>query len=145
MALNLFEPMRVAHLTNSHLQWSYYFSGRGDFLVVYPFASGPDFMRALHTPTFDEYLGAMYAYDVYGMELLHGTQSGTATGRRPISTLVGPGGWSAMPPRSMSPMVSRAWWAPTSCSTSSMGRSAGNIDRLAGYGSSTIAAVSWGR
>ena len=67
MALNLFEPMRVAHLTNSHLQWSYYFSGRGDFLVVYPFASGPDFMRALHTPTFDEYLGAMYAYDASGM------------------------------------------------------------------------------
>ena len=67
MALNLFEPMRVAHLTNPQLRWSYYFSGRGDFLVVYPFATGRDFMQALQARSVDEYLGAMYAYDVYRM------------------------------------------------------------------------------
>lgn len=67
MALNLFEPMRVAHLTNPHLRWSYYFSGEGDFLVVYPFATGRDFMNALKARTFDEYLAAMYTYDVYLM------------------------------------------------------------------------------
>ena len=67
MALNLFEPMRMAHLTNPHLRWSYYFSGEGDFLVVYPFATGRDFMNALNARTFDEYLAAMYTYDVYLM------------------------------------------------------------------------------
>ena len=47
MALGLFEPMRLAHLTDPHLRWSYYFSARGDFLVVYPFASGRDFIQKL--------------------------------------------------------------------------------------------------
>ena len=144
MALGLFEPMRVAHLTNPHLRWSYYFSGRGDFLVVYPFASGADFMRALHTPTFDEYLGAMYAYDVYRM----------ATPARnpkrhsywtPTYLDAGGAGWMVS---HAAPVYVGRWFrghgrAPTSCSTSSMRRSAGSIDRRAGYGSSTIAAVSW--
>ncbi|MCW2242391.1 PAS domain S-box protein [Azospirillum canadense] len=39
-ALGLFEPMRLAHLTAPFLRRSYYVSGRGDFLVVYPYASG---------------------------------------------------------------------------------------------------------
>ena len=67
MALNLFEPMRVTHLTSPHLRWSYYFSGERDFLVVYPFATGRDFMSALNARSFDEYLDAMYTYDVYRM------------------------------------------------------------------------------
>ena len=64
-ALNLFEPMRIAHLASPHLRWSYYFSGKGDFLVVYPFASGRDFVRTLRSRSFDDYLAAIYAYDLY--------------------------------------------------------------------------------
>jgi PAS domain S-box-containing protein len=65
MALALFEPMRLAHLTAPHLRWSYYFSGRGDFLVVYPYATGRAFIQGLGLHSVDDYLAAMYAYDVY--------------------------------------------------------------------------------
>ena len=38
MALGLFTPMRLAHLTAPFLRWSYYFSARKDFMVLFPFA-----------------------------------------------------------------------------------------------------------
>ena len=68
-ALGLFEAMRGAHLTNPHLRWSYYFSEGGDFLVLFPFTTGEDFMRGLNAATWDDYLAAMYAYDVYRMAM----------------------------------------------------------------------------
>ncbi|HEX6012447.1 MAG TPA: hypothetical protein VFY87_11725, partial [Geminicoccaceae bacterium] len=65
MALGLFEPMRLAHLASPHLRRSYYFSARGDFLVVYPFASGRASARELGSRSFDDYLAAMYALYIY--------------------------------------------------------------------------------
>ena len=61
--------MRLARLTAPHLRWSYYFSGRGDFLVIYPYASGPAFIRGLGLHSVDDYLAAMYASDVYRLGL----------------------------------------------------------------------------
>ena len=69
MALGLFEPMHLAHLTAPHLRWSYYFSARGDFLTVYPYASGQGFIQKLGLDSVDDYLSAMYGYDVYRLSL----------------------------------------------------------------------------
>ena len=143
MALNLFEPMRLAHLTNSHLQWSYYFSGRGDFLVVYPFAAALTSCGRCTRRRSTNTSAPCTPTTSTAWLLLHGIRSGTATGRRPIRCWRGRVDGQPCRPGLCRRCASRAWWAPTSCSTSSMGRSAGSIDRLAGYGSSTIAAVCW--
>ena len=112
--------MRGAHLTNPHLRWSYYFSGSGDFLVVYPFASGRDFMQGAAVGD----LRRLPRRHVRLRRLPHGharprTRTDAASGRRSISTPAGRAGWSAMPHRSTSATASWAWSGPTSCSTSS--------------------------
>jgi hypothetical protein len=65
MALGLFEPMDLAHHTAPYLRWSYYFSARGDFLTIYPYAGEHAFIRAVGLGSVDEYLAAMHGYDVY--------------------------------------------------------------------------------
>src|SRR4051794_24420562 len=92
MALGLFEPMHLAHLTAPHLRWSYYFSARGDFLTVYPYAGGRDFIRRMGLHSVDEYIGAMYGYDVYRLSLptVNPDRSGYWT---PVYLDVGGAGW----------------------------------------------------
>src|SRR5690242_13563015 len=69
MALGLFNPMHLAHLTAPHLRWSYYFSGRGDFFVLYPYASARSFIQHMGLHSVEDYLAAMFAYDVYRLSL----------------------------------------------------------------------------
>src|SRR4051794_8213734 len=92
MALGLFEPMHLAHLTAPHLRWSYYFSARGDFLTVYPYASGRGFIQGLGLHSVDDYLSAMYGYDVYRLSLpaVNPDKTGYWT---PVYLDVGGAGW----------------------------------------------------
>ena len=43
-ALDMFAPMRMAHIAAPQLRWSYYFSAQGDFLTMFPFAPSTDFV-----------------------------------------------------------------------------------------------------
>jgi PAS domain S-box-containing protein len=92
MALGLFEPMHLAHLTAPHLRWSYYFSARGDFLTVYPYASGRDFIQGMGLHSVDEYISAMYGYDVYRLSLPAVNPAGTGYWT-PVYLDVGGAGW----------------------------------------------------
>ena len=38
-ALEMFAPMRLAHIAAPQLRWSYYLSAQGDFLTMFPFAT----------------------------------------------------------------------------------------------------------
>jgi PAS domain S-box-containing protein len=65
MALDLFEPMRLRHLATSYLQWSYYFSARGDLVTIFPFASYADLAAVTRPATVGELIAAWLAYDVF--------------------------------------------------------------------------------
>ena len=43
-ALDMFAPMRLAHIASPQLRWSYYFSAQGDLLTMFPFAPSADFV-----------------------------------------------------------------------------------------------------
>ncbi len=43
-ALDMFAPMRLAHIAAPQLQWSYYLSAQGDFMTMFPFAPGAEFV-----------------------------------------------------------------------------------------------------
>ena len=109
--------------------------------MLYPFTTGEDFMRGLNAASWDDYLAAMYAYDVYRMAMPARNPERASYWTPRTSMPVGRAGWSATPRRSTSATVSPAWSAPTSCSTSSRRRSRGSIGRPGGSGSSTTAAT----
>jgi PAS domain S-box-containing protein len=92
MALGLFELMHLGHLTAPHLRWSYYFSARGDFLAIYPYAAERDFIQALRLHSVDDYLRAMYGYDVYRLSL-PAANPGRAGYWTPAYLDVGGAGW----------------------------------------------------
>jgi PAS domain S-box-containing protein len=65
MTLDLFEPMRLRHLATPYLQWSYYFSARGDLIAIYPFAPYSDLAAVAGSATVGELIAAWLAYDVF--------------------------------------------------------------------------------
>ena len=65
MALDLFEPMRLAHLVTPYLQWSYYLSARGDFVTMFPFAPLPELTAPIRAGSMRELLQTWLTYDVF--------------------------------------------------------------------------------
>ena len=65
MALGLFEPMRLAHLTAPFLRWSYYFSARKDFMVLFPFTVASTEVEGRGRRSMREFMDLVSAYDVW--------------------------------------------------------------------------------
>ena len=64
-ALQLFAPMRLAHLAAPQLRWSYYLSARGDFMTMFPFAPGAAFAALGGYGSMAELIRGWLAYEVF--------------------------------------------------------------------------------
>ena len=65
LALDLFTPMRLAHLGAPQLRWSYYLSARGDFMTMYPFVPSSEFVALGDYHDMHELIARWLGYDVF--------------------------------------------------------------------------------
>ena len=65
MALALFEPMRLAHRVTPFLRWSYYFSGREDFIAIFPFEPSSYFVERQGFPDMRSVMQSWFGYDIF--------------------------------------------------------------------------------
>jgi PAS domain S-box-containing protein len=65
LALDMFAPMRLAHLAAPQLRWSYYLSAQGDFMTMFPFAPGADFVALGGYGSMAELIEGWLGYDVF--------------------------------------------------------------------------------
>lgn len=65
MALGLFPLTRAAHLSSPYFRWSYYFSAREDFLIIYPWAQSAATVGALGRSRMREFLRVSFAHAVF--------------------------------------------------------------------------------
>jgi PAS domain S-box-containing protein len=64
-ALDLFAPMRLAHLAAPQLRWSYYLSAQGDFMTMFPFAPGSEFVALGSYGSMAELIAGWLGYEVF--------------------------------------------------------------------------------
>ncbi|MDG4595344.1 MAG: histidine kinase dimerization/phospho-acceptor domain-containing protein [Candidatus Contendobacter sp.] len=65
MAFSLFPLQRSAHAATSFFRWSYYFSGREDFVVAFPWQDNTVNVRSANAATMEGVLAYWFGFDVY--------------------------------------------------------------------------------
>ncbi len=65
MAFSLFAPQRSAHAATPFFRWSYYFSGKEDFVTAFPWQDNALSVQSSQAATMEGVLKYWFAYDVY--------------------------------------------------------------------------------
>lgn len=65
MAFHLFDLQRSTHAVTPFFRWSYYFSGREDFITIFPWEDIGAFAKVSNSASIDDLLKSWFAYDVY--------------------------------------------------------------------------------
>lgn len=65
MAFSLFALQRATHATTAFFRWSYYFSGREDFVTGFPWQDNAITVKSANAPTIEGVLRYWFGFDVY--------------------------------------------------------------------------------
>ncbi len=65
MALSLYALQRSTHATTPFFRWSYYFSGKEDFVTAFPWQDNTVNVKSAHAATMEGVLAYWFGFDVY--------------------------------------------------------------------------------